>query len=284
LVFSFTNGKLFILTQMTEINLEQKEVLKAVFFILLAFISMFLVLVLFFYFSRKKIVQIEVEKKNIEIDNQKKILQNTIATQEEERKRIAQDLHDDISSKLNIVSLNTHLLRTPNLKDEELHDITQNIIELTKKALDNSRRIAHDLLPPVLEKFGLHAGIEELVFECNSSKSVTVEYLNSATKESLESLSAGNQLHIFRILQELINNSLKHGNAKKITISLENFSNQIKLLYHDDGLGFTTNDTKVKSGIGMSNIASRVTIINGVSEIFSQPNEGFQFQLIFAYE
>jgi two-component system, NarL family, sensor kinase len=284
LVFSFTNGKLFILTQMTEINLEQKEVLKAVFFILLAFISMFLVLVLFFYFSRKKIVQIEVEKKNIEIDNQKKILQNTIATQEEERKRIAQDLHDDISSKLNIVSLNTHLLRTPNLKDEELHEITQNIIELTKKALDNSRRIAHDLLPPVLEKFGLHAGIEELVFECNSSKSVTVEYLNSATKESLESLSAGTQLHIFRILQELINNSLKHGKAKKITMSLENFSNQIKLLYHDDGLGFTTNDTNVKSGIGMSNIASRVTIINGVSDIFTKPNEGFQFQLIFAYE
>jgi two-component system, NarL family, sensor kinase len=269
---------------MTEINLEQKEVLKAVFFILLAFISMFLVLVLFFYFSRKKIVQIEVEKKNIEIDNQKKILQNTIETQEEERKRIAQDLHDDISSKLNIVSLNTHLLRTPNLKEEELHDITQNIIELTKKALDNSRRIAHDLLPPVLEKFGLHAGIEELVFECNSSKSVTVEYFNSATKESLESLSAGTQLHIFRILQELINNSLKHGKAKKITISLENFSNQIKLLYHDDGLGFNTNDTNVKSGIGMSNIASRVTIINGLSDIFSSPNEGFQFQLIFAYE
>jgi signal transduction histidine kinase len=94
-------------------------------------------LVLFFYFSRKKIVQIEVEKKNIEIENQKKILQNTIETQEEERKRIAQDLHDDISSKLNIVSLNTHLLRTPNLKDEELHEITQNIIELTKKALNN---------------------------------------------------------------------------------------------------------------------------------------------------
>lgn len=269
---------------MNSINLENSEIIQVVFFILLAFLSMFLVLVLFFYFSRKKIVQIEVEKKNIEIENQKKILQNTIETQEEERKRIAQDLHDDISSKLNIVSLNTHLLRTPNLKDEEQNEITQNIIELTKKALENSRRIAHDLLPPVLEKFGLHSGIEELVFECNSSKSVTVEYFNSSTKESLESLSAGTQLHVFRILQELINNSLKHGKAKKITISLENISNQVKLLYQDDGLGFNRNDDEVKAGIGMSNIASRVTIINGESQIFSKPNEGFQFQLIFAYE
>ncbi|MFM7896096.1 MAG: sensor histidine kinase, partial [Flavobacterium sp.] len=145
---------------MNAINLENNEIIKVVFFILLAFISMFLVLILFFYFSRKKIVQIEVDKKNLEIEHQKELLNSVLITQEEERKRIAQDLHDDISSKLNVVSLNSHLLKTPNLYETEQLEITNNIIELTQKALENSRRIAHDLLPPVLEKFGLHAGIE----------------------------------------------------------------------------------------------------------------------------
>jgi signal transduction histidine kinase len=100
---------------------------------------MFLVLILFFYFSRKKIVQIEVDKKNLEIDHQKELLNSVLITQEEERKRIAQDLHDDISSKLNVVSLNSHLLKTPNLNETEQLEITNNIIELTQKALENSR-------------------------------------------------------------------------------------------------------------------------------------------------
>lgn len=130
---------------MNAINLENNEIIQVVFFILLAFISMFLVLILFFYFSRKKIVQIEVDKKNLEIDHQKELLNSVLITQEEERKRIAQDLHDDISSKLNVVSLNSHLLKTPNLNETEQLEITNNIIELTQKALENSRRIAHDL-------------------------------------------------------------------------------------------------------------------------------------------
>ena len=96
--------------EVTHIAVEQ--IIKAFLFILFAFFSVFLTLVLFFYFSRKKIVKIAVEKKNQEIMYQKEILQSVIQTQEEERMRIAQDLHDDISSKLNIVSLNTHLLKT----------------------------------------------------------------------------------------------------------------------------------------------------------------------------
>ena len=157
---------------MKTLSLENNEVIKAVFFILLAFISMFLVLMVFFYYSRKKIVKQTLVKKDLEIKHQKKLLQTVLFTQEEERKRIAQDLHDDISSKLNVVSLNSHLLTTPNLSEEEFAEITDNIIKLTTNALENSRRIAHDLLPPVLEKFGLNSGIEELVTEFNTTKVV----------------------------------------------------------------------------------------------------------------
>lgn len=265
-------------------HLAVDQIILAFLAILFAFFSIFITLILFFYFSRKKIVAIEVEKKNLEVEHQKSILQSVIETQEEERKRIAQDLHDDISSKLNIVSLNTHLLKTPNLNENELEEITQNIIELTKKALENSRRIAHDLLPPVLEKFGLLAGIEELVFECNTSKKVEVKFINNLNKLSLDNLSVGNQLHVFRIIQELINNSLKHGNSDKISLVIDEENTKFVLEYSDNGKGVNLQEIGFKKGIGLSNIESRVKIINGNHQINSKPNAGFQFIVTFSNE
>ena len=143
-------------------TLQESEIIEIIVYSFIAFLLMGIVMILFFYFSRKKIIQKELEKKDLEIQYQKELLSAVIITQEEERKRIAQDLHDDISSKLNIVSLNSHLLNTPNLSPKEVTEITGNIINLTSKALDNSRKIAHGLLSPVLDKFGLHAGVEEL--------------------------------------------------------------------------------------------------------------------------
>lgn len=259
-------------------NIEITELSKAVFFILLAFISMFLVLILFFYFSRKKIVQIEVDKKNLEIEHQKELLNSVIITQEEERKRIAQDLHDDISSKLNVVSLNSHLLKTPNLNESELLEITNNIIDLTQKALENSRRIAHDLFPPVLEKFGLHAGIEELVEEFNSTKKVKVVFQNSI---DFQHYSVEKHLHIFRILQELLNNSLRHGKATEISIQFSTLDTQNRCVYIDNGIGFDSSDLENKKGLGMQNIESRINFIGGIYSIKTAPNEGVKIMFNF---
>jgi signal transduction histidine kinase len=229
------------------------------------------VLILFFYFSRKKIIQKEIEKKNLEISHQKELLRSVILTQEAERKRIAQDLHDDISSKLNVVSLNTHLLKTPNLSEEELFGITINITELIQKALENSRRIAHDLLPPVIDKFGLHAGIEELVVEFNSSKVVQVKYVNELNF-AIDDIDK--HLHVFRILQELLNNSIKHGKASEVFINFEQVNNKNACLYSDNGIGFNSDSNASKKGLGMKNIESRISFLNGTFEIKSTINKG----------
>lgn len=262
--------------EVTHIAVEQ--IIKAFLFILFAFFSVFLTLVLFFYFSRKKIVKIAVEKKNQEIHYQKEILQSVIQTQEEERMRIAQDLHDDISSKLNIVSLNTHLLKTPNLSEVEFAEITDNIVSLTAKALENSRRIAHDLLPPVFEKFGLHAAIEELVLEFSSAKNVQINYENELDFSALE---VNKQLHIFRILQELLNNSIRHGKATGISITFVSKSQQSTCVYTDNGVGFNTNLGNQKRGIGMQNIESRVNFLGGNINVQSEINKGVQIEFNF---
>ena len=262
--------------EVTHLAIEQ--IIKAFLFILFAFFSVFLTLVLFFYFSRKKIVKIAVEKKNQEIHYQKEILQSVIQTQEEERMRIAQDLHDDISSKLNIVSLNTHLLKTPNLSEAEFAEITDNIVSLTKKALENSRRIAHDLLPPVFEKFGLHAAVEELVLEFSTAKNVQINYENEL---DFSALDVNKQLHIFRILQELLNNSMRHGKATTISITFVGKNKQNICVYTDDGVGFNTNLGNKKRGIGMQNIESRINFLGGTINVQSEINKGVQIEFNF---
>ena len=251
--------------------IPEAEIITTVIFSCISFILMGIVLVLFFYFSRKKITQKELEKKDLEIYLQKEQLHAVIVAQEEERKRIAQDLHDDISSKLNIVSLNTHLLSAPNLTEAETLEITENIINLTTKALENSRKIAHNLLPPVFEKFGLNAGVEELCEEFESSKAVKVYYKNEIDFHESE---IDRHLHIFRILQELMNNSLRHGKATEIWISFKNIASVDTCNYEDNGVGFDSKNTENQKGLGMKNIDSRISFLNGTIKIDSQINRG----------
>jgi signal transduction histidine kinase len=252
-------------------TLQESEIIEIIIYSFIAFLLMGMVLILFFYFSRKKIIQKELEKKDLEIQYQKELLSAVIITQEEERKRIAQDLHDDISSKLNIVSLNSHLLNTPNLSQEEVTEITGNIINLTSKALDNSRKIAHGLLPPVLDKFGLHAGVEELCLEFSSSKLIRVNYEN---KVSFDILENDRHLHVFRILQELMNNSLRHGKATIISILFENNKEGNVCYYEDNGIGFDLDSNKNQKGLGMKNIESRVAFLKGMITMDSAINNG----------
>ncbi|MEN2414754.1 sensor histidine kinase [Flavobacterium mesophilum] len=263
---------------MTAKAISESEIVATAIFSCVSFFLMGLVLILFFYFSRKKITQKELEKRDLEIQYQREQLHAIIVTQEEERKRIAQDLHDDISSKLNIVSLNTHLLSAPNLTEVETREITDNIISLTTKALENSRKIAHNLLPPVFEKFGLSAGVEELCAEFESSKAVKVYYKNNV---DFHENDIDRHLHVFRILQEFMNNSLRHGKASEIKIEFINDNGIFTCNYEDNGIGFDSKDAENQKGLGMKNIDSRISFLNGTIRISSEINKGFAANFTF---
>jgi len=259
-------------------NISDKELVTIILYISLFFIIVAVALIIFFYFSRKKIIQKELEKIDLILRYQKEQLHAIIVTQEEERKRIAQDLHDDISSKLNIVSLNSHLLTAPNLTESETAEITENIINLTTKALENSRKIAHNLLPPVFEKFGLHAGVEELCGEFESSKSVKTHYKNEI---DFDDKDIDRHLHVFRILQELMNNSIRHGKASEIWISFANKDGIKTCDYEDNGVGFDSSNSENQKGLGMKNIDSRISFLEGTIEINSEINKGIAVNFTF---
>lgn len=259
-------------------TIPEKEIVAIILYTSLFFIIVAVALIIFFYFSRKKIIQKELEKIDLVLQYQKKQLHAVILTQEEERKRIAQDLHDDISSKLNIVSLNSHLLTSPGLSEKETAEITGNIINLTAKALENSRKIAHNLLPPVFEKFGLNAGIEELCEEFETSKSVKTYYKNEI---DFDDADLDRHLHVFRILQELMNNSLRHGKATEIWIAFTHKDGVNICNYEDNGIGFDSKNSENQKGLGMKNIESRISFLDGTIKVTSEINNGIAVNFTF---
>jgi len=243
-------------------------------------IIMAVTLIAFFHRTKEKIVEKEQEKANLKIQHQQKILQTSIDIQEGERKRIAQDLHDAISSKLNIVSLTTNVLLLDKTINQKQKTALEQILNITTGTLESSRKIAHDLLPPILNEFGLKAALQELFEECTTNTDIDIE----SNIEELTILSQPEQLHVFRILQELINNSVRHGEANELVIYMEQNATGFILRYQDNGKGFTVEDVKQKPGIGLQNIKSRVKILNGELKIDSTPNSGSQFIIRCNYE
>ena len=233
-------------------------------------------LLLFFFFSRKKIVEKQLEKKNLEIDHQKEIIQSIIVTQEKERKRIAQDLHDDISSKLNVINLNANLLKGGDLSPEEYILVNDSILEVTDKTLESARNIAHNLLPPILAEFGLKDALEELADSFNNSKKITIDYNLEYPKRHL---IAEQELHLFRIVQELINNSIRHGEAKNSTVDICLKNNKLLFSYTDNGAGFNMKNESHKKGLGIKNIESRVALLQGTYNIETAKNKGFKISI-----
>jgi len=231
-------------------------------------------LILFFYSSRRKIIKKEFEKVNLKLTHQKHILQATIATQEEERRRIAQDLHDAISAKLNVISLTTHVLLGHKDLDIQQKEKLSHILHVTTSTLENSRRLAHELLPPILNEFGLKVALEEFLEDVIKSSSLQVSY----TIDNLVLENSSEELHLFRIVQELMTNSIKHGKPSKIDITLEKEGDdQFELRFIDNGKGFDTKLISKKSGIGLQNIKSRVAILKCDLHIESMPKKGSSF-------
>ena len=212
-----------------------------------------------------------MEFQGLDVSQSKKQLSAAVRTLEIDRKRIAQNLHDDISSKLNVISLNCHLLKIPNLPQKDIEEITKNIIQYTSKALNSSKILTHSLLPPVLEKFGLHAGIEELCQELIDSSAIDIQYVNNIQFDYKDN---DKHIHIFRILQELLTNSIQHGKATAIDIIFDESNGEKTCKYSDNGIGFDLNLLENHDGLGMKNVAGRVTVLGGNLSIESQMNEG----------
>ena len=213
----------------------------------------------------------KLEFDDVDIFQKNSQLSALVHTMELDRKRIAKELHNDICSKLNVISLNCHLLKIPNLPQKDVEEITKTILDYSSKVLKISQEMTHSLLPPVLDKFGIHAGLKELCAQLMSDGTVDIQYENNL---NLDFNDNENHIIVFRILQELLANSTQHGKATSISIRFDEIDGKSTCLYSDNGIGFDLDQLENHKGLGMKNIASRVAVLEGNLLIESQVNNG----------
>jgi signal transduction histidine kinase len=201
--------------------------------------------------------------------HQRQLLISTVQTQEDERKRIAQDLHDEMGAVLSIARM--HLVQ---IQEQEGGGINtkatiQQAQTLTESAIATMRRISHELMPPQLEEFGLIKTLRAIAKQVNESKKIKLEIV---VADDLPRWAATIELGLYRICMELINNTLKHAEAQNINIRLAQVGNQIVCSYSDDGKGLRENYLE---GHGFRNIEARLNSLGGSRTMGNQPNGGF---------
>ncbi|GAB4423813.1 MAG: hypothetical protein OHK0039_40610 [Bacteroidia bacterium] len=233
-----------------------------------------LAFVLFFSFSQSKLRNEQLKAQAARLLHQQELLHSNIRTQEQERERIAKDLHDEVGSKLNVVHLYLHQLA------RRLPDTQETVAELltvVNDAIGTTRRISHDLLPPTLENFGLHVAIEELIDRLQQTQTLHIAF--DTVGERPEKIDKLLEINLFRILSELLGNTLKYAQASEIGIHLRQSPDYLTLRYRDNGQGFDPSDPAHQKGLGMSNIQSRLQMIGGTLDLKSAPGQGARVQI-----
>lgn len=237
----------------------------AIFLAMLAMLMMAVFVIAFVIYYQKK--QLEQEKKlhQIEKENQQMLLETALNSEESERRRIAQDLHDDIGTMLSLTKLSLNQLSKSIKKDDNTPadsplSRSQTLVEET---ILHVRRITRDLVPTTLEQFGLAAAIEEFIHRLQAGSSLSVNFRCDA--ETLPRQSQKIELTLFRITQELVNNAIKHSGCTEINVDLYFNNENLELLVTDNGKGFdpvAIRNTK-GAGLGLRNIDSRLSIVKG---------------------
>ncbi|WP_128544904.1 sensor histidine kinase [Larkinella soli] len=213
------------------------------------------------YYQQKQIRQ-QLALKELQEKYRKELMAATLQAQEHERRRIAQDLHDEIGTMLSVTKLSLNQLgRTVEHNDPGSTMLVQKTRSLLDETISNVRRISRDLVPTTLERFGLVSALEELA-EKASHGEVHVEL---SCSEKIPVLAPHLNLTLYRIAQELTNNAIKHANASNIVIDLHCRPGEVLLSVVDDGHGFDLDEIlkDKRRGLGLRNIESRLSVIDG---------------------
>ena len=204
------------------------------------------------------------------------LLQRVVTVQEDERRRIARDMHDSLGQQLTALRLKLASLRTGDYRDGGAAESIERLQELGKRLDEEVNFLVWELRPTVLDDLGLAAAIENYVREWTRHTDIAAEF--HAGRLGNGRLEGNVETNLYRITQEALNNASKHSGAKNVNIVLETRRNEIVLVIEDDGVGFDIEELKrmprLSGGLGLTGIRERAAIIGGKVEIESSPGKG----------
>lgn len=203
--------------------------------------------------------------------------QSLITTLENERKRLSGEFHDSIGQNL-LVIRNRILMMLKGKLPEGHSDKLNGLAAITSETLEEIRAISQDLRPSTLDSIGLTASLANMMVRLQKSTAIEIHY---SCKISLDELvHKDKEINIYRILQELMNNTLKHSKATKATVIIEKRADQLSIMLSDDGVGFDTNQSFVSgTGNGLSGIKERIKILNGGISFDSGSQKGVDIKI-----
>lgn len=215
--------------------------------------------------NQNKINELEVEKKLMATES-------VLKGQDEERSRLAKDLHDGLGGmlsgiKYSFINMKENLIMTP-----DNHLAFEHSMDMLDSSMKEMRRVAHNMMPEALLRFGLDAALKDFCNEINKSNGLRVNYqsigLEGATIDQTVSIT------IYRIVQELLNNTMKHSKANTAIVQLTKLDGQLSITVEDNGKGFDPSILNKSKGIGWINIQNRVDFLKGKLNITSKLGEG----------
>jgi|GEM_PF-208617 len=253
-----------IAEQELQIDKKNSRLRNMVFTLLAAALVIGLLLLL--YYQRRKNYQQSLVSLRKEQDIS--LLKALMTGEEKERNRLARELHDGLGGLLAAAQMQVSNVETNN--DQVSVDNKLKAVQLVSQAANESRRIAHNLLPETLLRFGLDEALREYCNSISVSKLLQLNYESVGMQHQLGQPAA---LSIYRIIQELVNNIIKHAGATEAMIQLHQDKGKLAITVEDNGNGFAPHQ-QGKAGIGLSNIQSRVYYLNGSLDIRSEEKKG----------
>jgi signal transduction histidine kinase len=231
-------------------------------------------LLTFVYLNKKKAHQKEVQ--SLKQEKEIQLLQALMQGEEKERSRIAKDLHDGVAGMLAAVKM--HLSSVPAADELLQTEGYQQGIRLLNEATQEIRKTSHNLMPEVLLQHGLDEALRRYCSSVNNNKALQVQYDSWG---SIVRFDDSFELSVYRIVQELVNNIVKHSKATQAMVQVSQQEDVLSISIEDNGVGFTKAGTSVSDGMGLRSLQSRVRAMNGRLEMQASEQSGVSAYLEF---
>lgn len=254
------------------IQLKEKEAKQKNIIIVSILTLVFLVIILAYLFYRKQKIQ-QKASLDAELALQKDLrAKSVIEAEEKERIRIATDLHDGVGQLLSAAKMNlSSLEKELNLTSPAQLTTYKNAMDLLDDSVKEVRAVSHNMMPNTLLKLGLASAVKEFITKIQGTPNLKVNLeivgLNVRLDQEKETI-------LYRVIQEVVSNIIKHAKASELTLQLIKHDNELTILIEDNGVGFDTSKLNDFEGIGLKNILSRVEFINGKVHFDSTHSRG----------
>ena len=253
-----------------QLSIRQKNTLN---YILIAGAIILFIISLLSYRTYKQKQKLQQQRiSELETRQQLTATEAVLKGEEQERTRLAKDLHDGLGGMLSGIKYSFNTMKGNLIMTPENAQAFERSMDMLDSSIKEMRRVAHNMMPEALVKFGLDTALKDFCNDINLSGALQVSYQSIGLKDLVIDPTAA--ITIYRIVQELINNTMKHAAAKTAIVQVTHTGKKMAVTVEDDGKGFDSSILNQSRGIGWSNIKNRVEFLKGTLDIQSKKEEG----------